>query len=170
MVVRARMTACTLHFVRRNPSRVVKLCLDLFTAHFLCNVRDTHPQHANRCRTITRFVIYRELDFVRLVNVDRECFVYPLVVAGCFRSGFDGIFNLDDDICFRTARETGTGGMVDILDGMDSHCEKTGQRLAHVRAAKAFICKKSVIANLSSGIAFPSLDTPSAPSEDSIST
>lgn len=141
VVVGSRCTRISTHPVCRNPTGVIEFGLDFLATHFLRNVRDAHPQHSNGCGAITRFVVNCKFNFVCFVDIDGESLINPFVDSARFRPGLDRIFHLDNNIGFRATGESRASGMIHILNGMDAHCKKTSQWLAHVWAAKTFVYK-----------------------------
>lgn len=138
-VVGSRSTRISTHPVRRNPARVIEFGLNLLATHFLRNVRDAHPQHSDGRRAITRFVVHCKLNFIRLVDINGESLVNPFIDAAGFCPSLNCILHLDNNIGFGATGKSRASGVIHILNGMDSHCKKTSQWLAHIWAAETFV-------------------------------
>lgn len=105
MVIRPRSTTIA-HFVRGDPARGVQLCLNLLAPHFLGDVGYANPQHANGRGSVSRLIIDCKLNLVRLVDVDREGFVQPFIIATGLRPCLDRILHLNHDKRLRPAGES----------------------------------------------------------------
>lgn len=127
------------HLVSRYPARGVELGLDLFTTHFLCDIRYADPKHTNWGGPVSGLIVHRQFNFVGLVDIDTKRFILPSIGAGRLRSCFNGVFDLEDHERLRAARESGACRMIYILDSLDAHRQKTRQGLAHVGAAETLI-------------------------------
>jgi hypothetical protein len=118
--IRLDTSSVTSHHIGRHPSRVLKLRLDLLSAHLLSNVRDADPQHANGKQMVSGPVVYSDFDLVRLVDCEVVYLVQPFVVPRRLGAPLDGVLHLDVDECLRASTKTPGSCVVNVGDLVDA--------------------------------------------------
>ena len=92
---------------------------------------------------IASLVIYRDLDFVRLVNVKLMPLLDPAVVPGGLGAAFDSVFDLDVDESLGSSAEATSGCVIDIGNGVHCKSKMTTQWLALAGHTQAVVCGRS---------------------------
>lgn len=92
---------------------------------------------------IASLVVYRNLDLIRLVNVEFVSFFDPAVVSGGFSAPLDGVLNFDIDECLGSSTESTSSCVINIGDCVYCQGKVATQRLALAGYAQAVVYNTS---------------------------
>ena len=89
---------------------------------------------------IASFIIYSNLDLVRLVNIELVQLVQPAIVSGRLRTALDAVFNFDVHEGFRSSTKATGCRVVDIGDSMNAEGQVPAQGFALAGHVETIIC------------------------------